>query len=595
MAAPMLDYRIRFTEPWAHLVDIELTVPVAVGQAALDFWMPVWTPGSYLVREYARHIESFSASDAGGRALPWRKTSKNHWEVEPGGADCVVVRYRVYGHEMSVRTNWVEDGFAFLNGASTFLTVRGMEKQQHRLTMEIPASWAGVWTSLERAEIGAGSAGSGAAAPGESVHIFVARDLDELVDSPILAGSPAVYDFTVDDKPVSLVNLGEGGLWDGAKTAADVKRIVEVYRDLYGSLPFSSYVFFNLIVEGSGGLEHKNSCVLMASRYAYRKRSAYIDWLGLASHEFFHVWNVKRSRPVALGPFDYESENYTRSLWVAEGITNYYTDLMPRRAGLTTDKEFLGEFSKLLDTLQNTPGRALHSLEESSFDAWIKLYRADENTSNTTISYYVKGAVVAWLLDAEIRRVTGGKRSLDDLMRLLFMRHAGERGYSEEDVERAAAEVAGVSLDAFFDACVRGTGELDYAGVLGWLGLRFKPVEADGEDGPKVWLGLETRADNGRLLVKSVRRDGPARAAGINADDEILAVGGYRVTATNLNERLQQYEPGERVEVMLARRDAVRVAPITLAPHAGSPWKLEANPGAATEAAAQREAWLGRG
>ncbi len=364
---------------------------------------------------------------------------------------------------------------------------------------------------------------------------------------------------------------------------------------MYGTLPFSRYIFFNLIVEGTGGLEHKNSCVLMASRYAYRKRSAYIDWLGLASHEFFHVWNVKRSRPVALGPFDYENENYTRSLWVAEGITNYYTDLMPRRAGLTSDKEFLGEFSKLIDTLQNTPGRALHSLEESSFDAWIKLYRQDENTANSTISYYVKGAVVAWLLDVEIRRITGGKLSLDDLMRLLFMRHAGERGYTEEDVERAAAEVAGVPLNAFFDACIRGTGELDYAGVLEWLGLRFKPVEAGGEDTPRVWLGLETRADNGRLLVKSVRRDGPAREAGINADDEILAVGGYRVTAANLNERLQQYEPGERVEVMLARRDAVRVTPMTLAPHPGSPWKLEADPGATTEAAARREAWLGRG
>jgi predicted metalloprotease with PDZ domain len=594
MAEATLDYRIRFTEPWAHLADIELTVPAAGGRA-LDLWMPVWTPGSYLVREYARHVESFSASDSSGRELPWRKTSKNHWEVEPGGADRVVVRYRVYGHEMSVRTNWVEDAFAFLNGASTFLTVRGMEHSPHRLTLEIPPAWAGVWTSLERTEAGGVHGADAAASPGAATHSFLARDLDELIDSPILAGTPAVYDFTVDNKPIRLVNLGEGGLWDGEKTAADVKRIVEAYRDLYGTLPFSHYIFFNLIVEGSGGLEHKNSCVLMASRYAYRKRSAYIDWLGLASHEFFHVWNVKRSRPVALGPFDYENENYTHSLWVAEGITNYYTDLMPRRAGLTTDKEFLGEFSKLIDTLQNTPGRALHSLEESSFDAWIKLYRQDENTANTTISYYVKGGVVAWLLDAEIRRATGGRRSLDDLMRLLFMRHAGERGYTEEEVERAAAEVAGGSLSAFFDACVRGTGELDYSPVLGWLGLRFKPVEAGGEDTPRVWLGLETRADNGRLLVKSVRRDGPAREAGINADDEILAVGGYRVTAANLNERMQQYEPGERVEVMLARRDAVRMAPITLAPHPGTPWKLEADPAASGEAAARREAWLGRG
>ncbi len=572
-------YQIAFTEPHAHLVDVELRVEGLDPGAPLALWMPVWTPGSYLVREYSRNVEGFAAEASDGRTLRWRKTRKNRWEVDPGGAPAATIRYRVYGRELTVRTDFVEDGFALLNGAPTFMTVAGREREPHRVRVEIPPGWAGVWTGLEPA-------------PG-AVREFVARDLDELVDSPILAGSPAVHRFTVDGVPLELVNVGEGGLWDGGKAAKDLEAIVGTYRAMYGRLPFSRYLFLNLITESRGGLEHHNSSVLMTSRYAFRRRPAYVNWLGLASHEFFHVWNVKRSRPVELGPFDYENEVYTRSLWVAEGVTAYYTDLTPRRAGLTTDAEYLEELGKLVAWLQTTPGRFLTSLEGASFDAWIKLYRPDENTANTTVSYYVKGAVVAWLLDVEIRRATSGERSLDDLMRLLFVRHSGERGYAGSDLRAAAAEVAGRDLGGFFERNVEGTGELDYDPALTYLGLRFKPEEdASGLPSPP-WLGVDARDERGRLTVRSVRRDGPARAAGLAAEDEILAVGGYRVAAEDLEERLRQYAPGDRVEILIARRDEVRKVPVVLAAHPGSPWRLEIDPEASEEAARARGSWLG--
>ena len=240
--------------------------------------------------------------------------------------------------------------------------------------------------------------------------------------------------FEVDGIPHSLVNEGEGGLWDGLSAARDVEKIVRAHRHMWGFLPYDQYVFFNMITEAGGGLEHKNSTLLMTSRWHYRVRKDYLAWLSLVSHEFFHVWNVKRLRPVELGPFDYENEVYTKNLWTAEGITSYYTELGVRRAGLCTQDEFFERLSSLIERLQTTPGRLVHPLEMASYDAWIKFYRNDENSPNTTISYYTKGAVVAWLLDAKIQAATGGAKSLDDVLRLAYTRYAGEYGFTREDV-----------------------------------------------------------------------------------------------------------------------------------------------------------------
>jgi predicted metalloprotease with PDZ domain len=592
-------------------VDVTLTLPGDLVIPELELWMPVWTPGSYLIREYARHVQELTARDGDGRPLDCTKTGKNRWRITgaaraakggtAAGAESVTVSYRVYGREMSVRTNWIEDGFALLNGAATFLTARGGETRPHRVAVEIPGHWDGVWTALDpvpdAGEDPGTVANSGSGSPSRTPEPFrrfpfIAPDLDTLIDSPLLAGSPAVHAFTVDDIPVSLVNEGEAGFWDGAKAADDVKAIVEACRALYGSLPFDRYLFLNLITEARGGLEHEQSSVLMTSRYAFGQRSAYVNWLGLVSHEFFHVWNVKRSRPVALGPFDYEAEVYSRELWVAEGVTAYYTDLVPVRAGLTTELEYLEQLSGLITTLQTTPGRKRQSLEEAGFDAWIKLYRRDENTVNTAMSYYTKGAVVAWLLDTEIRSATAGARSLDDFMRFLFERYAGDTGFTGAQVQEAAEAIAARSLDAFFAAFVRGRDELDYEPALRYWGLRFRDPRADAGQ-PPVWLGIDTTARDGKLIIQGVRDGSPARRSGLNVDDEILALGGFRVDPATFTARLALFRPEERVEFLVARRDAIRIVPVTLEPSPGAPWKLEPDPAAPREAQERRHRWLG--
>ena len=560
-----------------HYVEVEGIIPTD-GQSTIELAMAVWTPGSYLVREFARHIESVAATTLDGKPLPVDKSCKNRWRIETHGTNTVQVTYRVYCREMSVRTNWVEAGFALLNGAPTFLTVVGDNARPYEVKLILPERWQTTMTGLP-------SVASGAA------HHYWAPDFDTLVDSPILAGNPAVYPFTVDGKPHLLVNEGEGGVWDGAQAVRDVEQLVQTHWRLWGgSLPYEKYVFLNMITEASGGLEHLNSTVLMTSRWHTRTRKAYLDWLGLVSHEFFHVWNGKRLRPIELGPFDYEKEAYTKSLWIVEGITTYYTEIGVRRAGLCTDEEFLELLSSLIERLQTTPGRLVHPLEMSSYDAWIKLYRHDENSVNTTISYYTKGAVVAFLLDAKIQTATASRQCLDDVMRLAYARYAGTRGFTAEEFRATAQEVAGIDLRAWYASVLEGPDELDYTEALAWFGLRYTTPATSPA---KAWLGMTTKVDNGRLLVTQIPRHTPAWQAGLNVDDELLAIGDYRVRPEQWSSRLEQYCPGEQVSLLVARRERLLRLSVILAAEPPKSWKLEVHPAASAEQRRRFATWLG--
>jgi len=368
------------------------------------------------------------------------------------------------------------------------------------------------------------------------------------------------------------VNEGEGGVFEGARAAKDLEAIVREHRRMWGSLPYDKYLFLNVINEAGGGLEHLNSTVLMTTRWATRTRRNYVAWLDLASHEYFHVWNVKRLRPVELGPFDYENEVHTRSLWIAEGITDYYADLAVHRAGLSTREEYLDSLSDKIEELQTTPGRGVQSAELASFDAWIKYYRPDENSANTSVSYYTKGAVIAFLLDARIRAATDGTKSLDDVMRAAYAKYSGTRGYTPEEFRVVAEQVAGTDLGAFWRTAITGTGELDYTEALETFGLRFRPAPA-GRARP--WLGIATRNDAGRLIVAQVRRDAPALAAGLNVDDEIVAIDDYRVRADRWDNRLDQYRPGDKVTLTIARREQMMKLEVAFGSEPPRQWRLE--------------------
>lgn len=565
-----IEYTVRIPAPQTHYVEVEARVPTG-GRPAMEVMMAVWTP--YVVREYARNLEEVAARTAAGRPLAVQKSRKNRWRVETGGADPVVLSYRVYCHVMSVQDNWVDNEFALLNGAPTFLTLVEHAERPHDVRLILPPGWK---TSLTGMTL----------MPGPE-H-YRAAGYEDLVDSPILAGSPAVHEFSVGGKRHLLVDIGEGGVFDGARAARDLARVVVEDARFWGGLPYDRYLFLNILEGSGGGMEHSNSTAILADRTATRTRGGYLRWLDVASHEFFHTWNVKRLRPAELIPGEYETEPYTSSLGISEGFTSYYGPLAVRRAGLSTDEEFFASLSRLIRELQTTPGRLVQSLSMSSFDTWIKFYRQDENSVNTSVSYYTKGAVAAFLLDARVRAATAGARSLDDVMRLALKRFPLPGGFTPDGFRSVASEVAGVSLAGWFSEVFDSTRELDYGEALHWFGLRFASEPSAGG----AWLGAETRNEDGRLVVNRIPRGTPAYEAGLDTDDEIAGIGRFRVATGEWDHDLGQFHPGDRVPLLIARRGRLIRLNVTLGQEPDRIWNLQADPASTPAQAAHRNAWL---
>ena len=565
-------YTLRFPAPHTQYVDVEAAFPTS-GRAEIDVYMATWTPGSYLIREYERNVEAVTAA-AGTRALNVAKSSKNRWKISTGGAPNVTLRYKVYSREMTVRNNWVEAAFAMLNGAPTFITLVERVARPHEVRVELPEAWKRIETPLEPV--------SG------SANTFRADNFDTLVDSPIIIGNPLVRDFTVDGKKHSIVFEGDTALIDADKTVSDVQKIVVAARNVMGPLQYPHYHFFTLVVEQGGGLEHKNSFMGMGTRFLTRTDGAYKNWLGLIAHEYFHNWNVKRLRPIELGPFDYENENYVKMLWVAEGFTDYYADVLPKRAGIVSKDEFLNTISNQIEQVQTIPGRLVTPVNMASFDTWIKQYRPDENIANMSINYYPKGAVIAFLLDARIRKATNGARSLDTGMQWAMQRYSGEKGYTPDQFYAVMSEAAGTDLKPWFAKTAESTDELDYTEALEYYGLRFRPAPAS----TRAFIGGGTRNDGGRLVITSVRRDTPAISAGLNVDDEIIAIDDVRVRADGLTARLDQYKPGDKISVLVARRDRLMKIDVTLGAEPGRAWRLEPLANATAEQTAHLNALM---
>jgi predicted metalloprotease with PDZ domain len=566
-------YTLRFPAPATHYVEVEAAFPTA-GRPEVEVYMATWTPGSYLIREYERHVEAVTAT-AGSRAVPVAKSTKNRWKITTGGAPTVTVRYKVYSREMTVRNNWVEAGFAMLNGAPTFLTLVERAARPHEVRVELPAAWKRVETPLVPV--------SGAA------NTFRAPDFDTIIDSPIIIGNPVTREFTVDGKKHVVLFEGDAALIDADKVAADVQKIVNAGKSIMGSLPYPHYYFLSMVTESSGALEHKNSYLGMTNRFATRTHAAYMAFLGTLAHEYFHAWNVKRLRPVELGPFDYENENYVKTLWVAEGFTDYYADILPKRAGIETRDEFLDGISNQIEQVQTIPGRLVTPVNMASFDTWIKQYRPDENTANMSVNYYPKGAVIAFLLDAKIRKATNGARSLDTGMQWAMQRYSGDKGYTPDQFYAVMSEAAGTDLKGWFARTAESTDELDYTEALDYYGLRFRPVDMRNA---RAYIGGGTRNDAGRLVITSVRRGTPGIDAGLNVDDEIVAIDDVRVRADGLAARLGQYKPGDKIAVLVARRDRLMTISVTLGAEPGRSWRLEPLPTATAEQTAHLNALM---
>ncbi len=524
-------YTLRFPERTQHYLDVEAVFPIE-GRDPVTLMLPVWAPGSYLVREFSRNVVSFQASTLSGQPLIAQKVRKNRYEIQTDRATHLVVRYRLYARELTVRTNFVDADQAVINGPATFFGEVAHLDRPALVKIDLPSTWTAT-SALQRHQEG-----------------WWAPSYDALLDAPFLAGQLETRRYEIRGVPHQLINLGES--W-GDRADADLRLLFEANAQLWRELPYRHYLVLNVLGAGGGGLEHAESTLLMSPLHLTRDDEKYRNWLALVAHEHFHAWNGKRLRPQGLGPFDYEQEAYTPLLWVVEGLTSYYDDLLLARAKLLTSQQYLTKLSQQIEAVESQPGRALQSLAESSFDAWIKFYRPGENSSNVTVSYYQKGAVVGFLLDAEIRSATNDEHGLGELLRRLWRRDAP---YQTADVYAEVERLAGAPVRAWLVRAVETTEPLDYQRAFDRYGLRFK----DPTVSPKGYLGVET--EPGSLVLKRVMAGSPAAKAGLNVGDELIAANNERLTdPASLGAR---YAPNSQVNLTIARRGFLRTLSVTL-------------------------------
>jgi predicted metalloprotease with PDZ domain len=581
-----------------HLFGIECRIEGAEGPQ--DFVFSSWTPGSYLLREFARYVRSARAYSGG--EIEVEKIDHSTWRCLPRELELRFTA-EVYGLDQSVRGAYLDTSRAYFNGACVFPVPRGREQEPVELTIEAPsatgtAAWR-VATAMPAARIDARGFG-----------VYSAANYDELIDHPVEIGEFASAAFAAAGVPHELVIAGRHAT-NLQRVADDLSRLCEAQIDLFGRPPpFQKYWFLGLAVgDGYGGLEHRASSSLIFSRddlppvAETGMPSAYQRFLGLASHEYFHTWNIKRIKPAAFSPYRLNERNHTRTLWVFEGITSYYQDLMLRRSGLIDVEAYLTLLGASLTRVFRVPGRASQTLAESSFDAWDGLYKPEAHSINSGISYYTKGALIALALDLKLRRDSEGELSLDSIMRDFWRRYAVQ-GVPEDGFETLVVERAGASFVAFFDAAVRGVADPPLADLLSAVGVELHmraslgPEDKGGTEGPiegrrPLGLGAGVRGVDGGLELLQVLDGGPAQQAGLQPKDVLVALDGLRVGEKNFKARLDRFSPGQTVVVTFFRGDELLSCPLELRSAPPDTCFLRIARDASSAAVSLREAWLG--
>ncbi len=522
LSGQTIDYSIRIPDPKNHYATVIINY-TSQEKGMVKISMPAWTPGSYLIREFAKNVES-AALEINGKTVNVFKTDKNTWSFPAKKGDKIKFQYNIYCYEMSVRTSYIDEDQALLNLASVCAFIEGKEKTGIRCMVELPGSWNNI---ISHVDVISSERIKGA--PLETLLTF--ENFDEMVDSPIQLGNFDIFNFNVNNviHRVAMVGMHNANI---DKLKVDMQNICQTMVNIIGEMPCKNYTFIIQNVEtGGGGLEHKNGSTLMMTRFNYTNAQSYQGLLGLVAHEYFHLWNVKRIRPVALGPFDYNNENYTKSLWIAEGITSYFDELALMRAGYITKQDFLNTLASYINNHENRAGSKIATLHEMSWDAWIKEYRPNENSKNNSYSNYSKGLIIGALLDMTICKSTNGKKSLDDVFKMLYKdfylnqkKSKDGIGYTDEDFLNVCNKVAGVDLNADFNNWLSTTITPDYVGMFNNLEILSKKQEINRNS----W-GINYELSNGKTIVKYVRNPGPSTLLGINVNDELIALNGIRI------------------------------------------------------------------
>ncbi|MCS7080065.1 MAG: PDZ domain-containing protein [Chloracidobacterium sp.] len=570
--SPMLEYTLTPQAPNSHLITIAIRYAPPDSVKQIDFALPAWRPGRYQIQNYARNVRDFAATDQTGQTLRWEKIDKSTWRVERGAAREVRVSYAYYANTLDAGSTLWNDEELYWNGTNLLMYVVGRKTLPARLSLTLPAGWTCAYPLRKVGE----------------PFVYEAPDYDTLADAPGVA-SPALNSVRFEHAGTTYHLVFQGPVSVPlSEIAEQVRRIVAETTAMFGGkTPFRDYWFLYHSIPGGRfhGVEHLNSTSITFPSNVFEERPQ--RFYSITAHEFFHAWNVKRIRPQVLGPFDYSREVYTRNLWVAEGVTSYYDDLLCRRAGVISEEDYLRTLATTIATQQRMPGRLVTPVTAASFDAWLT-----PDDGNVRVDFYTKGALVALLLDLDIRRRTDGAKSLDDVMRWLYATYA-ERGvgYPENGMQLAVEAVTGASYADFFARYVDGTAELPYGEYLAAVGLEL--VEARSPKQPKVSLGVELTGDDKQTVIANVFPDEAGFRAGLDRGDILVAIDGEQANTATVPELLKKRQPGDVVKVLVFRRGKLREAVVTLQPETRVDFQVRpvASPGAAQTRLYQ--AWIG--
>lgn len=548
-------YTLSFPNRNAHLIEVEARFegPLAAEETV---FMPVWTPGSYLIREYAKNVETLTATDDGGNPIAYERADKASWKVKCGGK-AFRIRYRTYANELAVRNAHVDATHCFFTPAAVLMYVKGLANEPHIVEFQLPREWNTISTPL----------------PQDGKFGYRAANLDQLIDSPFEVGSHTEQSFELEGTRYRLATY-PASLKFNEQQLKDISEVVTQANRVFGpeAPPVKEYLFITHLAGGGGGLEHLYSSVLQGSPLVLTEAKQYQGFLSLVAHEYFHLWNVKRIRPRRLGPFDYQNENYTKTLWFAEGFTSYYDDLLVARAGKMTKDEYLAILSGNVSNAGSIPGAKVQTLEQASFEAWIKYYRPNENSANATVNYYGHGGVVGWATDMHIRTLTKGAKSLDDLMQALWKRAKSDANFYADRpaITQALNEVCGSDQAAWLEALVAQTNYPDVEPLA--LGVGLLPIDHRKD---RFWptLGISQQRQGDKVVAAVILRGGPAEKAGVTYGDVLVALDGKKLTEPYKEDDFT-YVEGQSVQLDILRQGLPMTLILNAAPSPRLRWQI---------------------
>ena len=542
--SPLISYNLAMPEPQTHLFRITMELTDLPGDSTTTLILPVWRPGRYSILDFSSGIQEFSAR-AGNHLLKWHRSDKSSWTIESGGQHALTVSYSVYANDFNIRTRGLNDRHAFVDESSVFMYVEKFRSLPVRLKVEPFRGWH-VTTGLDR----------------EKENLYSAPGYDYFIDCPLEIGTQKDIEFEVDGVTHVLSMAGEGS-WNADTLVRDISAIVRAEKEFWGTFPYRRYYF---LVEctpgGGGGTEHLNSTIIQVPPGCFTDRESYQDYfLATVAHEFFHTWNVKQLRPAGIHPFDFTRENYSRELWIAEGTTTYYANIMLARAGFLPAKKFFDIITSTVASDRARPGNRIESVADASFNSWTESKRSYQQTYNAGSDIYERGAMISTFLDLTIRRETGGRYSLDDLMRTMYNRFPlSGKGYTLDDLRSTLRDLTGWDCTRFFDDYIYGTAQIPWEEALDGAGLRLVCTDSL----PKPWLGITTYENSGTLRIGSIVAGSPAYTSGLDLGDVLLALDDARITNGNLTEQIGTHKPGDSVRLAVFHDDRLRTITVVL-------------------------------